>query len=109
MGDHRADIKIEFTIHGKCYRMDSYINWFPDENGVDLRVVEFFVRSWEDARERYEAAIAKADELAASASREAAERAELARLKAKYEGAGDVLTSHPDGTITARIDPRKEE
>lgn len=86
MGDHRADIKVQFTMHGKTYRMDSYVNWFDDGTGVDARVTDFFRDSAADALARYEAA-QQADEYErGAAEREANERAELARLQAKYSG-----------------------
>ena len=85
MGDHRASVKIEFTIHGQTYRMDSYINWFDDGTGVDGRVIKFFSDSWQDARARYDEQLAAYEEERDREDRERAERAELERLKAKYE------------------------
>lgn len=85
MGDHRADIKIEFTIHGKTYEMDSYINWFDDGSGVDARVVEFFRNAWNDAKGRYDAACAARLAQERALQVEVEERNELARLKAKYD------------------------
>ena len=85
MGDHRADVKIEFTIHGKTYKMDSWINWFDDGTGIDARVVEFFRVSWEDAKARYDAQISELYLRDHARDIEARERREMARLKAKYE------------------------
>lgn len=86
MGDHRATVKIEFTFHGKTYRMDSWINWSPTEyNGVDQRVIDFFCQATEDGLARYHE-----EEMAYHAEQrkkeaEENERKELARLKKKYE------------------------
>ena len=73
MGDHRATIKIEFSMYGYTEKADMWINWSaPDYTGVDERVIEFFAESVEkfrtqlafdeEERERKkEAEIAKAD------------------------------------------------
>ena len=85
MGDHRADVKIKFSMHGKTYEMDSGINWFDDGTGVDHRVIDFFRASWEDAKARYDY---QCEELFArehAKEIEANERRELDRLKCKYE------------------------
>ena len=88
MGDHRTEIKIEFTAHGKTYKQEWSINYFDNGAGIDDRIVEWFATCWKDAYARYEqevhAHFAKED----AAIRETQERVELARLKAKYEGTG---------------------
>lgn len=84
MGDHRATVKIEFTIHGKTYKMDSWINWFDDGTGVDQRVIDFFRDSWDDARARYDAQQAEYWARENAAKIEAEERATLDRLQRKY-------------------------
>lgn len=85
MGDHRATIKLEMTIHGKTYRQDMWINYFPDLDGIDGRIVEQFRAWWEDAKARYDAAEFDRTASLREAEDERRERAELARLKAKYE------------------------
>lgn len=85
MGDHRATVKVEFTIHGKTYTMDSWINWFDDGSGVDQRVIDFFRASWEDAKTRYDAELEALYAREHARDIEAAERRELARLTAKYK------------------------
>lgn len=84
MGDHRATVQIKFTIHGKTYEMDSFINWFDDGSGVDSRVVDFFRTSWEDAKARYDAEVEQMWARQHAAEIEAGERREYERLKAKY-------------------------
>jgi len=84
VGDHRADVKIAFTIHGKTYTMDSYINWFDDGSGVDSRVVEFFRDAWNDAKARYDAEVDALYQREHAADLERSERAELDRLTKKY-------------------------
>jgi hypothetical protein len=87
MGDHRATVKIEFTFHGKTYKMDSWINWScwgSDESGIDQRVVDFFREATRDGLARYEAAEAERYQREHAAEIEAHERAQLARLQSKY-------------------------
>ena len=91
MGDHRADIKIKFSMYGETKEANMWINWSPDSSevpGVDQRVIDFFVQSWKAMYDRYwtdyEVELAQrrkkeADEL---------ERLEYERLKAKFEGGG---------------------
>ena len=86
MGDHRAACRIEFEFHGKTYKLNlSWVNWVDSYNGIDRRVLEFFESSYADGMSRWHDAQIEAEEEANAAAREAAERAELARLKAKYE------------------------
>ncbi len=61
MGDFRADIKIKMELMGKTYTQDMYINYFPNSDGVDDRVIEFFRDSYEDARARYDNMILDAE------------------------------------------------
>ena len=58
MGDHRANIKISFNIHEKTYEQEwAWINYFPNNDGVDDRILEWFRECWEDAKRRYEEVI----------------------------------------------------
>lgn len=86
MGDHRADIEIKFRIHGKLYQQKWCINYWPDlVTGVDYRVADWFNSCWRDALARYETEIAEANAEADARRLEQSERAELARLKEKYD------------------------
>jgi hypothetical protein len=86
MGDHRPKIPADFEMHGHKAHFDfGWCNWSPDNDGVDRRVVDWF-------REQAAIAIAKwAEEVAADKFErnrrefEDRERAELVRLKGKYE------------------------
>lgn len=84
MGDHRASIKIEFEFHGKTYKMDSWVNYFPDGDGVDRRVQEFFEKAYNDGMRRYQDELFEADRERREREQEEADRAEYARLKAKF-------------------------
>lgn len=86
MGDHRANIKLEFTIHGKTYKTElAWINYTDNGEGVDRRIVDWFSECWRDAYCRYEDQIAAYHEEQNKAQNERLERQELVRLKAKYE------------------------
>lgn len=85
MGDHRAEIKIEFTIHGKTYKQEWWINWWANDDGVDQRIVDWLANCWEDAYMRYNEGVNKILEKEEKERIEAEEKAELERLQAKYE------------------------
>ena len=90
MGDHRADIKIDFTFHGKTYKMYAWINWSPDCEGdsvIDPRVVEFFRESYEDAMDRYHAMVYESEREQREKVQREQELATLKTLKEKYPDA----------------------
>ena len=82
MGDHRFDVKIAFTFHGKTYEFGPcWLNWGPSEvDFIDQRIVDFFRASVDDAMGRYEDAVVAASE----AEAEKAERRAYERLREKY-------------------------
>lgn len=85
MGDHRASIKIEFTMHAdKPAKTDMWINWSPDySGGVDRRITEWFEEQSRAAMDRWFDAEFEKEELRRKDA-EVLERAELARLQQKY-------------------------
>jgi len=85
MGDHRATIKLYMSIHGKIYEHEMWINYWPDNDGVDNRIKEFFSGAWDDALARYKAQIYELDREDREKRERKKELEELARLKAKYE------------------------
>lgn len=85
MGDHRCGIKIEFDAHGKVYKTDMNINYFDNGDGIDQRVVDWFSECWGDAFSRYNGQIYEAMKEQRKREEEHYERAQLERLKAKYE------------------------
>lgn len=86
MGDHRASIKIEFSMYGETKKADMWINWSPDENGVDRRVIEFFDEAAHAMSFTYYEQVAKTQEAERRIQEEQHERQEYERLKAKFEG-----------------------
>jgi hypothetical protein len=86
MGDHRVGIKIEFDAHGKEYKTEMDINYWPDDySGVDHRVAEWFQQCWEDALGRYNKLIYDSKKEQREREEKEHELKELKRLKEKYE------------------------
>lgn len=80
MGDHRMSIKIEAEFHGKKKKTDMWINWFPDGDGIDRRITEFFKELESEGMEVFENRIIKARQKQI----EQEEKLELKRLSEKY-------------------------
>lgn len=87
MGDQRANVKIEFTYHGKTETLECSINWCPISEcvGVDQRIVDWFHEKTRAGDARYMLAIEKHFAAQRKVAQEKAEREQLAILKAKYE------------------------
>lgn len=88
MGDHRADIKIKFSMYGETREADMWINWSPgssDCDDVDQRVIDFFRNAYLEMRAEYDALFWEEEKRRQELAQEVAERAEYERLKAKFE------------------------
>lgn len=86
MGDHRASIKIEMEFHGVKDKTDMWINYYPDsEYGIDKRIVEFVESVYDRGMTKYNKRMEKywAEQNKEKVEKE--EKAELERLKNKYE------------------------
>ena len=86
MGDHRMTIRIHFKMHG--HEADSGEMWI---NGSSDQAIPHIVEEWFEAQHSmamflYEEELNKKSEEQFKEIIENAERQELARLKAKYEG-----------------------
>lgn len=89
MGDHRASVKVEFSMYGKTKKCDMWINWSPDfsdYHGVDQRVLDFFSNAAEEMASDYWAEIERAARKQQKKVEEENERKEYERLKTKFEG-----------------------
>lgn len=82
MGDHRATIKIEFTMYGKTRNTEMSINWFPaGDHQIDQRVINWFYTASSEFRGHWEL-----EQFELRRKREEEQERELyERLKAKYE------------------------
>ena len=88
MGDRRASIKIEFSMHGETKKADMWINWSPDTSdchGVDQRVLDFFSQAAQEMEFKFWEAIERQARKNQEQAEKEAERKEYERLKAKFE------------------------
>lgn len=87
MGDHRISLKAKFEMHGHVAELDQWRNYYdgyPDEiHDWLIKQIEIGMQKFYDADFEYQ----EEKRRAAEAEKEATERAELERLKAKYEPA----------------------
>lgn len=96
MGDHRADVKIEFTFHGETRKLHlDWVNYVDGGDGIDDRVREFFETAYTDGMTRYHKLAAAAYRDRHKEEIEAREREELAALKAKYEQPEEPANANP--------------
>lgn len=54
MGDSRATIKIQFDIYQEHFKADWWINYWPNSEGIDGRVVEWFADRYREARDKWD-------------------------------------------------------
>ncbi len=85
MGDARASVKIEFSIYGEEFKQEWWINWFPEDGMCDRRITEWFEACYSKAREKYDDELYESQRAERDRIEEATERAQLEKLKAKYE------------------------
>ncbi len=86
MGDHRANIKIEMEFHGVKDDCDMWVNYFPrDCCNMDQRVIDFFNNVHEKGMRKYEVIMEKSYARQNKDKIEKQEKAELKRLKEKYD------------------------
>ncbi len=87
MGDFRAGIKIEFSMGGVEESQEWWINWSPDDQygGIDYRIGEWITTHALDGAARIQEGIDEGFRETKKIFAEQQERAELARLKAKYD------------------------
>ncbi len=52
MGDMRALIKIEIDIIGIKDKIEMWINYFPNDDGIDNRIIDFFNKNYQKAQEK---------------------------------------------------------
>ena len=83
MGDFRAEIHIKMNLCDKDYQWDA--DWINFTDETIYRIREFFEDAWQDAQLRYMDELQELWEEEHKAAIEEKERAELARLKDKYD------------------------
>jgi hypothetical protein len=86
MSDFRASIKIEFEFMDVRDFADMHINYCPtDCCNMDERVIAFFTRVYEEGMVAHNKMIREQYEKENKENIECVERAQLKRLKEKYE------------------------
>ena len=88
MGDHRCSIKIEMEFHGVKDHCDMWINYGGETGeveGVDDRVIKFIRSVYNRGMEKYNDEMDDYYEEQHKEETEKKEKAELERLKKKYE------------------------
>jgi hypothetical protein len=85
MGDIRASIKITAEINGVKDKTDMWINWSPNSDGVDERVMSFFRTLGDRDIAKFQRDIQEYFAEQRKEETEKAERDELVRLKKKFE------------------------
>lgn len=94
MGDHRASIKIEFSMYGETKKADMWINWSDASSEcsyVDQRVIDFFQESYQAMYDNYMEESRREAQKRIAREAEERERKEYERLKAKFEGGQDAV------------------
>jgi hypothetical protein len=87
MGDHRASLKIEWSMHGHECKQDFWYNYYPTDEcctcKVDRRILDWLTTQYEISMDNwFEAECADAERKAAKAEND--ERTILAELTKKY-------------------------
>lgn len=54
MGDSKASILIKFSIYGKEFEHEFWINWCANNDGIDDRIVEWFRLCANEAKAKWE-------------------------------------------------------
>lgn len=84
MGDFRASIKIEFEMGGVKKKQEWWINWSPEDDGVDRRITEWISEAAEEGEARIRESMYRDEREAEKRRNEQAERDEYERLKLKF-------------------------
>ncbi len=86
MGDHRPKITAHFEMHGHVADYDfGWCNWSDNGDGIDQRIVDWFRTQAEIAMSIYHQQLWEDQAEQRKIETEQHERAELARLSAKYQ------------------------
>jgi hypothetical protein len=86
MSDSRFHLKVEFSIYGRDFKWNPSLNWYGGDERIDSRIIDWFESCYAEAYAEYREGIQDDLEREERQRIEAEERAQLAKLKAKYEG-----------------------
>jgi hypothetical protein len=86
MGDHRPKITADFEMHGHKAHYDyGWCNWSDNGDGIDQRIVDWFREQVEIAMNKYHERVHESQREQRQRDDEQRDRAEFARLKAKFD------------------------
>lgn len=85
MGDFRASIKIEFSLGDHSAKNEWWINWSPNDEGVDRRVIEWLSDQGDIGIAKIRQEIFDSQEKERTRVQEEKDRAEYERLKQKFD------------------------
>ncbi len=88
MGDNRATIYIKFEIYGYEAEYNSSHNFYPEQNGVDESIEQFFKQHYESARAKWEEVLYKEEREREKAREAKARKALFLELKKEFEDVG---------------------
>jgi hypothetical protein len=95
VSDQRADIAISFSIYGETFKYEGSINWSPNDEGIDERIVGFFSNSYQIGYQKYQMRLEDYFRETDERGQREAELAELKRLKLKYERQAAPIANKP--------------
>lgn len=87
MSDSRFHLKVTFEVYGKEFKWEPSLNWSAAPGECDERIAGWFADCYNTAYAEFQTAQREADAERRKKADEAAERAQLARLRAKYPDA----------------------
>lgn len=85
MGDHRARIKIFFEIYGVEATLDSSCSYFPDSDGMDPYIRDWFKEKYDLARAKWEAQLGEEQSERTKEREKKARLAQFLELKKEFE------------------------
>jgi hypothetical protein len=83
--DSRFHLTVKFRIYGEEYDWDCSLNWSGTDDRIDRRITEWFLDCHDRAYYKWCEKNADHEQQRRLIETEAHERAQLERLKAKYE------------------------
>lgn len=84
MSDSRFHLKVKFEVYGKTFEWSPSLNWCAEPGACDGRISDWFASRYNEAYSDFQESIVQSNFEREQQELEKRERAELARLQAKY-------------------------
>lgn len=84
MSDSRFHLKVKFEVYGQTFEWSPSLNWCAEPGACDERISDWFAEAYEKAYGKFQEANIRYEQKRQQEELEERERAELARLQAKY-------------------------